>query len=81
LILDPLAPNWEIEQASFPDQPFPSFAENETRVYAGGAGEARRFHQRAKELMRQNGYDGYHGRIFEEGWNPRCSARSVSRKA
>ncbi|MBP7421789.1 MAG: hypothetical protein KA806_00040 [Sulfuritalea sp.] len=67
LILDPLAPNWEIEQASFPDRHF-HLSLRMKRVYAGGAGEARVvFHQRAKELMRQNGYDSYAVVEYSEG--------------
>lgn len=59
LILDPLAPNWEIEQAAFPDSRY-HFSLRMKRLYSGGAGESRMvFHQRAKELMRQGGYDGY----------------------
>jgi hypothetical protein len=38
------------------------------RVYAGGAGEARvAFHQRAKDLMRENGYEGYSIVEYNEG--------------
>ncbi len=67
LILDPLAPNWEIEQADFPDRQF-HLSLKMKRVYAGGAGEARQvFHQRAKDLMRQNGYDGYAVVDYSEG--------------
>ena len=67
LILDPLAPNWEIEQAAFPDSHY-HFALKMKRFYAGGAGESRVvFHQRAKELMRQGGYDGYHVLEYSEG--------------
>lgn len=67
LILDPLAPNWEIEQADFPDQHF-HLSLKMKRVYAGGAGEARMvFHQRAKDLMRQNGYEGYSVVEYNEG--------------
>jgi hypothetical protein len=59
LILDPLAPNWEIEQAAFPDSHY-HFSLKMKRFYAGGAGESRQvFHQRAKDLMRQGSYDGY----------------------
>jgi len=66
LILDPLAPNWEIEQASFPDQHY-HMSLKMKRVYTGGAGEARAvFHQRAKELMREHGYDGYAVVEFQE---------------
>lgn len=59
LIIDPLAPNWEIEQANFPNQHF-HLSLKMKRVYTGGAGEARMvFQQRAKDLMRQNGYDSF----------------------
>jgi hypothetical protein len=67
LILDPLAPNWEIEQAAFPDSHY-HFSLKMKRYYAGGAGESRAvFHQRAKELMRQGGYDGYDVLEYTEG--------------
>lgn len=67
LILDPLAPNWEIEQAAFPDSHY-HFSLKMKRYYAGGAGESRAvFHQRAKELMRQGGYDGYEVLEYTEG--------------
>jgi len=59
LILDPLAPNWEIEEAAFPDQHY-AMALHMKRYYSGGAGEARVvFHRRAKELVRLGGYAGY----------------------
>jgi hypothetical protein len=67
LILDPLAPNWEIEQASFPDRYY-HLSLKMKRVYTGGAGEARVvFHQRAKDLMRENGFDGYTVVEYTEG--------------
>jgi hypothetical protein len=67
LILDPLAPNWEIEQAAFPDSHY-HFSLKMKRFYAGGAGESRMvFNQRAKELMRQGGYDGYDVLEYSEG--------------
>ncbi|MDP2822951.1 MAG: hypothetical protein Q8O52_09775 [Sulfuritalea sp.] len=67
LILDPLAPNWEIEQANFPDRHFHLLLKMK-RVYSGGAGEARVvFHQRAKDLMRQNGSDAYAVVEYTEG--------------
>lgn len=67
LILDPLAPNWEIEQASFPDRYY-HLSLKMKRVYTGGAGEARVvFHQRAKDLMRENGFDRYAVVEYTEG--------------
>jgi hypothetical protein len=67
LILDPLAPNWEIEQAAFPDSHY-HFSLKMKRFYAGGAGEPREvFQKRAKELMRQGGYDTYQVLEYSEG--------------
>ncbi len=67
LILDPLNPNWEIEMAPFPEQHY-HFALKMKRFYAGGAGEARQvFHQKAREQMRRNGYEGYRVLEYSEG--------------
>jgi len=67
LILDPLAPNWDIEQAAFPDAHY-HLSLKMKRVYAGGGGEARVvFNQRAKDLMRQSGYDAYEVVEYTEG--------------
>lgn len=66
LILDPWAPNWSIEQASFPDDHF-HLSLQMKRYYAGGAGEARAvFHHRAKELARSGGFDGYEVVEYQE---------------
>jgi hypothetical protein len=67
LILDPLAPNWEIEEAKFPEEHY-HLSLHMKRVYAGGAGEARTvFNRRAKELMRAGGYAGYEILEYSEG--------------
>lgn len=67
LILDPWAPNWNIEQAQFPSEQY-HLSLHMKRFYAGGAGEARVvFHRRAKELMRERGYDGYQVMEYTEG--------------
>lgn len=67
LVLDPLAPNWEIEEAAFPDSHY-HLSLKMKRVYAGGAGESRVvFHQRARELMRGGGYNGYQVLEYTEG--------------
>lgn len=59
MVLDPQAPNWEIEEAPLGDRHI-HFSLRMKRYYAGGAGEAQAlFHRRAKELMRLNGYDDY----------------------
>lgn len=67
LILDPLAPNWEIHEARFP-QNHVHFSLTMKRFYAGGAGEARVvFKRRAKELMRAGGFAGYEVVEYSEG--------------
>lgn len=67
LVLDPLAPNWDIEQARFTDDRY-HLSLRMKRVYSGGAGEARTvFHRRAKELMMERGYDGYQVVEYSEG--------------
>jgi hypothetical protein len=59
LILDPLNPNWEIEEAQFPDSHY-HLSLKMKRFYSGGAGEARQaFQQRAKELMRRGGFSSF----------------------
>ena len=67
LILDPLAPNWEIEEAPLADNQI--YLELKMkRYYSGGAGEARVvFHRRAKDLMRYGGFDGYEVLEYNEG--------------
>jgi hypothetical protein len=58
-VTDPLAPNWEIEEAPLGDE-YIHFSLQMKRYYIGGAGEARAlFHRRAKELMRLNEFDTY----------------------
>jgi hypothetical protein len=67
LILDPLAPNWETEVAPFPENHY-HISMKMKRVYSGGAGESRAaFHQRAKELMRQGGFNSYQVVEYSEG--------------
>ncbi len=59
LILDPLAPNWEIEEASFPAQHY-HLSLKMKRFYNGGAGEAQQFFKRrAQEIMLRGGYTQY----------------------
>lgn len=66
LILDPWAPNWAIEQASFPDDHY-HLSLQMKRYYSGGAGEARSvFNRRAKELARTGGFDGYEVIEYQE---------------
>ncbi|MFN3883360.1 MAG: hypothetical protein ACK4Q4_01200 [Rhodocyclaceae bacterium] len=59
LIVDPLAPNWEIEEARLPDD-YVHFSLKMKRIYSGGAGEARSvLDRRAKALVREGGFQGY----------------------
>ena len=67
LVLDPLAPNWDIQEARFPGDHV-HLSMQMKRYYSGGAGEARVvFHRRAKELMREGGFDGYQVVEYNEG--------------
>ncbi|MDP1527300.1 MAG: hypothetical protein Q8M20_15955 [Rhodocyclaceae bacterium] len=67
LILDPLSPNWQIEEARFPENHV-RFQLAMKRYYTGGAGEARViFHRRAKELMRAGGFGSYEVVEYSEG--------------
>lgn len=67
LILDPMAPNWEIEEAKFPEDRY-HLSLHMKRIYAGGAGEARLvFHNRAKALMEAGGYSSYQVLEYAEG--------------
>ena len=67
LILDPLAPNWEIEEAPFSDNHI-HFSLRMKRFYAGGTGEARQvFQRRARDLVQYGGFDGYEVKEYSEG--------------
>lgn len=67
LILDPLAPNWEIEEAPLPDNHI-HFSLKMKRYYSGGAGEARVvFNRRAKDLVQYGGFDAYEVLEYSEG--------------
>ena len=79
LILDPLAPNWEIEAAPLGDHHV-HFSLKMKRFYNGGAGEARQlFHRRARELVRLNGYDAY--QVLEYSESLESSLLGSQRKA
>ena len=67
LVLDPLAPNWQIEAAPLGDNHV-HLSMKMKRFYNGGAGEARAvFHRRAKELMRLNDFNAYKVLEYSEG--------------
>jgi hypothetical protein len=66
LVLDPLSPNWEIEEAPLGENHI-HFSLRMKRYYAGGAGEAQAvFHRRARELMRLNGFESYQVVEYQE---------------
>ncbi len=59
MVLDPMAPNWEIEEAAFPENRY-FMTMKMKRFYTGGAGEARQvFNQRARAMMMRGGFDSY----------------------
>ena len=67
LVIDPLAPNWEIEEAQFPEDRY-YMSLHMKRVYAGGAGEARVvFNRRARDLVKSGDYSSYEIIEYSEG--------------
>jgi hypothetical protein len=79
LILDPLAPNWEIEEARFPKDHV-HLQLSMKRYYAGGAGEARAaFHRRAKQMVRDGNFTSYEVVEYSEGMD--SSVLGSQRKA
>lgn len=67
LILDPFAPNWEIEEARLSEQ-YVHFNLKMKRYYSGGAGEARHVvQQRARAMVLAGGYKSYELVEYSEG--------------
>lgn len=67
LVLDPLAPNWQIEETPLGEEHI-HFSLKMKRYYSGGAGEARAvFHRRAKELTLLNEFEAYQVVEYNEG--------------
>jgi hypothetical protein len=67
LVLDPLAPNWDIEETPLSADHI-HFSLKMKRYSAGGAGEAQAvFNRRAKELMRLNNFEDYKVLEYQEG--------------
>lgn len=67
LILDPMAPNWRIEEFQLATDTY-ALNLRMKRVFTGGQGEARQvFHRRAAALARANGYEGYEVLSYSEG--------------
>jgi hypothetical protein len=59
IVIDPLAPNWEITQYDLGERRY-AFAMRKKRFVTGGDGEAAQiFRRRVAELAREQGYTGY----------------------
>ena len=66
-VVDPLSPNWQIEEARISDNRF-KIALRKKRFTTGGDGEAAQiFYRRAERIVRDNGYAGYTVLEFGEG--------------
>lgn len=66
-VVDPLSPNWQIEEARISDNRF-RIALRKKRFTTGGDGEAAQiFYRRAEQIVRENGYAGYTVLEFGEG--------------
>lgn len=67
LILDPLTPNWQIEEARL-DPQLVHYSLKMKRYYVGGAGEAWQvFERRAKALVRSGDFASYEVVEYSEG--------------
>jgi hypothetical protein len=66
-VVDPLSPNWQIEEARISDNRF-RIALRKKRFTTGGDGEATQiFYRRAAQIVKDNGYAGYTVLEFGEG--------------
>ena len=66
-VVDPLSPNWQIEEARMGDNRF-RISLRKKRFAIGGDGEATQlFYRRAEQIVRENGYAGYTVLEFGEG--------------
>lgn len=66
-VVDPLSPNWQIEEVRISDNRF-RIALRKKRFTTGGDGEAVQiFYRRAERIVRENGYAGYTVLEFGEG--------------
>ncbi len=64
---DPLAPNWEIEEAKLATDTF-RFSMKMKRFHTGGSGESIQIlKRRASQLQYEQGYDGYQILEYTEG--------------
>ncbi len=66
-VVDPLSPNWQIEEARMGGNRF-RISLRKKRFTTGGDGEATQvFYRRAEQIVRENGYAGYTVVEFGEG--------------
>ncbi|CAB1370531.1 hypothetical protein [Denitratisoma oestradiolicum] len=66
-VVDPGAPNWEIQEAKFPEDRY-HLTLKMKRYYNGGAGEARAvFQRRARELVQTGGFREFQILEYQEG--------------
>lgn len=67
VVYDPLAPNWEIEEARLNDTTY-RLSMKMKRYHTGGAGESiQLLKRRASQLQYENGFDSYHIVEYTEG--------------
>lgn len=78
LVLDPLAPNWRIEEVRLAPGQY-QLKLSMKRVHTGGDGEARQvFQRRADQLVREGGFAGYEILRYSEGIESGLVAQRVS---
>jgi hypothetical protein len=66
-VVDPLSPNWQIEEARMGENRF-RIALRKKRFTTGGDGEATQiFYRRAEQIVRENGFAAYTVLEFGEG--------------
>ena len=64
---DPLAPNWEIEEARLDDETY-RFSMKMKRYHTGGSGESMQIlKRRANQIQRDQGFGGYQILEYSEG--------------
>lgn len=67
VVYDPLAPNWELEEAKLNDDTY-RFSMKMKRYHTGGAGESIQiFKRRANQLQYENGFASYQILDYSEG--------------
>ena len=78
LVIDPLAPNWEIKETKLGEEEY-RLSLRMKRFHTGGDGEARVvFNRRAEALAREGGYASYDILAYNEGIDSGLIAQRVS---